>query len=457
MIKLKKINIYSWSQWLAILGFIVFVGWILWNTGLHPRLIYAQSTAQDLCLARWEWVADDTGFEAWTPPFNINNLGMVDLRSQTEKAIPGPGTGGWGLFSYDHAMGSTGMSCYGANLDRALTAAQVNTLALVVGLQMGDLTATNMRQAITQLKVNYGDPTGATQWKPARMSKDGLNIQLGGFGTIYTEPLNKSSISFRNTLNVRFADYRRRKASGEALESLRRWTGADMLRLYSRYDPALESDLIPPEYLNDGSVRPGTTYTDAFTDSDSTSLDAHTSDDGGSWTEIIGTGLDIQSNQGHASDAAEDAGRLDLDLSSDAMSTQAYTDISNDTSNDPKSGVTARNAAAAVTFVVGEARQSTTFAFRIYEFVAGTPSLLNTCADTPAPTDGTMLLDVDGADNVTLYWDAVSKCTTSTSVTGNVRGGIYKTSSISRTTLFDDLVVTDGISAGGARRIIAIQ
>src|SRR5680860_930000 len=262
-----------------------------------PTPAHAQGIGQDICLARWVWNTDDVPY--WEPPFSANHIGTLDMRSLPEHAA-GPVALGWGLFSYDIPMGITTMHCLGGDLNSSMTTSQVNTLAVLLGLSMGDISARNMRGVIAELFLQQGDPTGVLRWKPLQTTRKGLVIHLGGYGQIYGEPFSETSRATQNTLDVRWADYRRAKAEGVPLPQLRRETGFSGFTIFGREPtPSDLNRLLPPEYRSDGhscsNPSTCTTITESFNTADSDILGPDLT-----WTELGGTDIDIVGNHAEA-------------------------------------------------------------------------------------------------------------------------------------------------------------
>lgn len=237
-------------------------------TAMLPALQPAAQPTTDICIGRWVWnTTSDPPNGYWEPPFPENLLGALDLRSTAQRGSPGPIAQGVGVFTYDISMVGSGLLCpIAGELDTPMSLTTVNTIASALGLRAGEIAANTMRGILIESYLEHGDPAGETAWKPLRISRNhGVKLYLGGYGAILDEKFSQDSPAFQNTLDVRWADYRRLRESGTSLELLRRWTGYDGLKLFGRAPTAADLDkLLPPEYRQDGTLSPKTTVTDDF-------------------------------------------------------------------------------------------------------------------------------------------------------------------------------------------------
>lgn len=455
---------------------------------LAPDSSYAQSPTPDYCLAPWEWVTPiDRSEPFWDAPFSDLRTGTLDMRTLPQQGTAG-GVGMWGFFAYSETPPlpwPVGMTCYKEDLTRPLTQLEQDTILIRLNISvMSVIPNQSLGEMIPDLFLNHADPAGQTRWKPIRGTpRSGADIKFGDV-TFLNGKVTESHPAFQNTLAVRLADYGRNARIPDTLTGvakgrwvqgfltggerqdgitlteaearlrwqavLERWTGHDMLVLHGRRGDDLLPLYVPQEYIDAGHKQrqPTTTFGDTFTDTDGVSLDAHTPtgpNAGTGWTEVVGTALEIQENLCSAAGAVTVSARLDDSLSSDDHYSQADVDISTggDTSNDPRIGMAVRYAAAATTYYFGDARQSTSFAHRIYKMVAGTPTVLATGTAAVAPAEGLLKVQVDGSD-LEIFWDGVSQVTvTDTAITGNLQPGLDRTTSINRTSTWDNFEAAD--------------
>src|SRR3989304_1602242 len=170
-----------------LLALIVFQSQV---NSISAEQIY-QISSQDFCLARWAWNSSIEEGSFWSPPFSEFHTGTLDLRSLPQQGQIG-GPGGWGFFAYNQPMGKTGMHCFGSDIGDELTQNQVDTVAVVLGMKSGDLFLDSFIGIVQRLLVEFGDPTGQTQWRPIGMGRAGSVITLGD-RTIAIQPLNLNS------------------------------------------------------------------------------------------------------------------------------------------------------------------------------------------------------------------------------------------------------------------------
>lgn len=424
-----------------------------------PVQAQAETAAQDLCLARWAWNTDDVpdGEPYWEPPHQDvgNALGVLDFRSILDKGA-GPVATGWGLFSYDAPMGSTGMHCLGANLDTPKTVAQINTLATLLGVPPGQLRSRNMRNVIVELYQDHGDPTGLTRWKPMQSTRGGLVINLGGYSQIYGEPFSAGNRAFQNTLDIRWADYRRAKAEGAKLKDLRRQTGFDSFRIFGRAPTKADLDkLLPPEHRKDGyschKIELCTTITESFNTADSDTLGPDLT-----WTELSGTDIDVVSNRAN-SESSSGYARASTALAGSDMYAQAL--VTNTVSGtDRGASGCVRYAAAADTAYFGMGSRSGSGTYSSYAISIRTAGVNSFTAETGGYSDaipGVIQTEVVGSTINVYYAGALRTTLSDSSITGNTQAGICGRHTGGDRLQWDDFEAAD--LAVAARRIIRIN
>lgn len=438
-------------------GLIVIVLGLI--AGYAPNTAQAQAPeAQDVCIARWEWHDQGQDAEApyWSAPFPASRLGNLDLRSITEQGTAG-GLGGWGIFTYDQPMGSTGMHCLGGDMDAPMTEPQAGTIAIMLGLDARDFAARDMRGIIAEILLEQGDPTGQDRWKPIQTTRRGATIHLGGYGQIYGEPFSANSQATQNTLDIRWADYRRQKDAGVPLEQLQAQTGFDGFRIFGREPtPADIIRLLPPESRSDGhrcgadEIGRCTTISDSFDTADSDTLGP-----GLTWTELAATDIDIVSN---AAETVTNSGyaRAESDLAGSDMYAEATTQNSVSTSN-RGAGPCIRYATAADTAYwlrgIGTSFQD----YRIQSRVAAVNTEISMIDGFTDAQPGLLRIEVVGS-NLEIFYEGVSRDTvTSTTITGNTRAGICSLHNGANRARFSDFEAGDIGAPPGTRRVIRVN
>ena len=417
-----------------------------------PSTAQAQArTPQDVCLARWELVDG----VSWDPPVISAFISAIDLRSDAEQD-PGTSPAGWGFFVYDASQGATGMHCLGADLGAAMTAAEVNTIAVILGFPIGTLRARNIGNIIGELLTQEADPTGVTRWKPVQMTKDGIAINVYGYGTVYSAPYSTTADAFQATLDVRWADYRRRKAAGTPLEALQRQTGFDGFRLFGREPTSADLDrLIPTESRDDGyachDIRLCTTITESFDTADSDTLGPDLS-----WTETGSGDIDIVSNQAKIA-ASSGRARADTDLAGSDMYAEA--DTYNDVGGSSRgNGSAVRFESAADTlywFMCVSSGGSTCTSYILKKTITGSETTLATVTGVSDSIGGVIRLEVIGSDLEIFYAGASRLTHTDASITGNTRAGMAGRHNGANRMRFDNWGAGD--LGAAPRRIIRIN
>lgn len=423
-----------------------------------PFEAHAQTIeAEDVCLARWVWNTDDgvNGEPFWEAPFRANHIGSLDLRTLSQKG-PGPIASGWGLFSYGSPMGSTGMHCMGGNLDAPMTGAEAGTLALLLGLNMGDIDSRSMRGIITELLVFHGDPEGVNQWKPIQTTRKGFNIYLGGYGQLYGEQFSLKSQAFQNTIDVRWADYRRRKSQGTRLSVLRAQTGYDGFRIFGREPtPADLNVLLPPEYRADGYSCPGisecTTFFENFNTADSDTLGPVLT-----WTEVFND-TDIVSNTAHMISSTATA-RAEIDLAGSDMFAQAATQNNISGTLRGGSACVRFDSTADTAYYARPNLNSGGTVFNVYDLVsrvAGTDTVVSSTGTFTDANGGTVLVAAQGSAFGVFYGGVARASITDTSITGNTRTGLCGRHTGGDRMVFENFFASDASSL--RRRTLVIN
>ena len=371
-----------------------------------------------LCLASWEWATEPDGESYWRAQRPDLLLGCFDLRSLPQCGSPGPTPQGYGLFVYHTDPGNIGYSLGNWNTTLSLVARRAIGTALGIGRDA--ITVDNPMAVLLQLLNRYADPTGATRWKPLRVSmRGGLKLAIGG--KAYTEPFSALHPAFANTIAVFQADYRRNKADGVPLGVLQKWTGSELLKLYGQITPELAEQILPSEHNKDGAAVPATVYTDDFNGANSDTMGVDLS-----WTELAGD-WDIVSNE--AQSITGDAGnlaRMNTALSSDDHYAQVDITATIAGSNDKLVGpVIRKDNTATLTFYYGRLNDTLDIV-QLYKFIAGVATQLGSnVAVTPSLPDP-IKLRATSSDQVILTYDGVDKITASpeTSITGNLYTGV---------------------------------
>lgn len=228
-------------------------------------------------LHNWEWAG--IGPDAlWQSPGG-NAVAALDLRSLPQQSIAGGIPEGYGLFGY--AAPQVRLLAYlGQSPEDNLTLAQKAALKQLWGANRDWVVPDKLGQAIFAALITQADSTGQSRVKPIRgYGGRQLTLRLAGqvFGDIRCA---RGGLEELATLAVFKADYRQNRLLVDVgklpLDALQKYTGWMCLRLRVTSD-----EILPPEYVRDGSKPPKTSISDNFNRADQ-SLNAL-----GTWVERV--------------------------------------------------------------------------------------------------------------------------------------------------------------------------
>lgn len=365
------------------------------------------------------WAANDI---MWHAP-GMDHTGVVDMRSIPQMSKkPGTPPEGYCIVMYDGVRTYPELEVdLGETFDGQLRTAQITALKATLGKPIAE---TRLDKVLFELFVDHADPTGQTAWKPIRVGRN----RNATFAISKSVKISERAIAGHqahdNTIAVFQSDYRRHKLAGDYPdETLRKWTGAEMLKLFKRTSDDL-TGILPTEYEGDGWKRPETAVSDNFSRANE-SLDA------GNWTETAGAWSVTSSAATMESDVTGMA-EYTTDLSSDDHFTQV--DIIANTSTSifitQWNGPTARAATGAVTGYQiradGNGKGAGNIdAMFLEKIVAG--SITNLVSDgTDRSLPLTLKVDITSGDLVSGYvGGSTFGSATDTTITGNVRGGMF--------------------------------
>lgn len=224
-----------------------------------------------LCLARWRRHTAPSGFTCWKGPIRGRWAGLSLRRfGETLDATPG-----LGFFLHDNTDATfEPLIDFGEDLDARLSAGERSQLESELELTpLGS--SISAAQAIAEILLRRGDPSGQSKWKPLRSHIGGrCRLTLAG-RSLLDEPVSSTHDAWVNRRETFRADYRaaRAAATGEDdFDRLKRWTGYEVLR--NRLNGP--EDILPPEHVADGMLEPATTIGDTFVETSDTDLESHT-------------------------------------------------------------------------------------------------------------------------------------------------------------------------------------
>lgn len=344
--------------------------------------------------AQWEWFCESPDRCYWRAPGG-NNVGAVDLRSNTEAGKSGGTPEGFAVFAYSEPQTIKGAEYLGTDSS-----------------SVADLIWTKL--------TTEADPTGKTAPKPlvGKLGKD-VSLYIAG-EKIKSEPFTEEHK--QRAVNVFQADYRE-NVNKYPKALLQKWVGAKMKEIYGEMSDEKARLLVPVEHRK-GVLwkKPATTIGDTFTDTDGTALESHTASGTGggfSWTKVSGNSMAIQSNklQRNATTGHGDRDyRADSDLSTDDMYCKATVGGTNF-----DGAVSVRFSSSARTHYQTEWGNGFR---RISKFVAGAHTILT--SDGSSNSAGDILeVRVDGSE-IKSYRNGSQVLTTKTdtAITGHLRAGI---------------------------------
>lgn len=376
----------------------------------------------ELYLGQWEW-ADRDGTFQWRAPGGAA-VGALDLRSTAQCGIAG-GTPGYGLFVYSSPQTHPLLL---RSLGTDLTA-RLNTPTrthLQTALNSTTTLTDRLGDLLKQITQDSGcwDATGLGRWKPVQPTRAGLvSLTIGGLGTIYQERVTPAHPSFAAAIQVFQADYRTHRPTRDPI-LLRKWTGATLLKLFTRLNDLDADSLMPPEFRSDGYEAPTTSISDNF-DRTNEELDA------GPWVEIINASgdWDVVSNEAKLSGTPdnEQAARHTTALSTDDHEVQCDVTALKANPNGGYAGPCARistDTHATRDYYFYLVKDAITDASEIGKMVDGTPTSLATGSFSAANLPETLKLTADGSDLTGLLNGSANIATTDTAITGNLNVGM---------------------------------
>lgn len=361
--------------------------------------------------AQWEWFCESPDRCYWRAPGG-NNIGVVDLRSNTQSGKSGGTPEGFAVFAYEEPQVIVGAEYLGT--DESVVADFI----------------------WTKLTVE-ADPTGITAPKP-------LTGKLGKEVELYLAGEKIKSEAFtdehkQRTVDVFQADYRE-NADKHSKGTLQKWVGAKMKEIYGEMSDEKAELLVPAEHKKGSKLwkKPATVIGDTFADTDGVNLQAHTASGTGggfAWSNVAGSNLEIQSNtlQMEGTGDGDRDYRADTDLSTDDMYAKATVGT---LSSGFDCAVAVRFSSSARTHYQTE--WGANFR-RISKFVAGSHTVLT--SDGSSNSAGDICEVRVSGSNIQAFRNGVQVLTnqTDTDITGHLRTGL---------SMYDDASTLDNFEAG---------
>ena len=319
-------------------------------------------------------------------------------------------------------------------------------------LSLGEaIPAITVEQVVERIAVNWTDPTGLTRCKPVRVGR-GMRLRFKIGDVVVNRQIQPTDSEWLNTLAVErlaYAEWRTQaRVAAQALRDAgRTWEQV----LEHRADHALEPidinllrmgapdqhlrnlDYLQAKYgrdyreflggLPDEGVRPHeTTVAENFDGADKAGVGYQLT-----WTEYVGTAWENLSNAAadNTNHGAANAGvRADSDLSTDGHYAQATLASVTEVTGNQRTGVQVRkNSTATDTHYCFLAAMNNNN-WQIWEITGGSDAQLATGGSSPVA--GNILKGQADGSSLTLYVGGASTVTfTDTSITGNLRCGLF--------------------------------
>ena len=437
----------------------------------------------------FEAFTESPGSQYWRAPGG-DALGMLDLRSNTQCAIPPGGmpVQGFGLFVYANQAPGRGFYLgddIGATLPQAFKDAIQQRLAVI-------LSSNRLVDILWEYLTVHADPNGLLRVKPLMPGVNGvMELHLGGFSRIKFERWNPDDYPL--SLEVEQEGYRKLRAECMASQAVLEANGMDWgtaravgyqagknlpdghpdkARLTAfgalpepvlhrrRLTALMEKYHLPFErFIPSGSGLPleeplphSTTISENWNCADSTSLNCQLT-----WTES-GTGFEILTNQVICPQPnSNQRARADSDLAGDDHYSQAVWDVSEETARGDTGCVVRYASANHNNFYMGLGRWNQNI-LMIWKNVAGSFTQLgaNISLTLTAGTTVTGKFQADGS-TLEIFTDGTSRGTrTDTALTGQVRVGIWGHKETSGNAIFDTFEAAD-LAAAAARNLERIE
>ncbi len=370
----------------------------------------------------WQWKTEDE-HSFWAAP--ATTVGMVDLRPLAACAAQGSHALNFGFFATEKPLDSSYIAL-GSDLEVLLSLAQRDAWCQTVGIPSLPTHCRALLDVLIETLTVQADPEQGRRVQGLRPGQKGQFEFLLAGRTIWTRPFaglaDPAWPRLKQAIQVDFRkNFEQDSASLLADKEVHRRLLTDWMGKYKISD---WREFVPADLFKDveGPLPRLTHIGDDFTDSDSTSLDAHAATGSGYtigwyWTEVDGQTI-ISSNTWvpDTSWNLDHSSRADYDLSSDdhyALGKNAYWRAQ-------PVGACARFASAAATYYTARTGESSG---DIAKYVTGTETELWTLGDGE-PVDFEIKIEVNGT-TIKHYLDGVeTHSLTDASISGNVRTGL---------------------------------
>ena len=432
------------------------------------------------------WIWSDSE-QAHVPPPGAG--AVLDLRPEAEQAKASQSSG-WGLFAWpDQVYDESGELVanmqavpldaislgYGDCRELQPTTQQRDELRTRLGLSAQPSGAT-LIDTISDCLGALADPSGQNGPKPLLPTREGLEIHLAYHSRVWSQAFNGAEL-FATTAKGRAnrirdvlrSDLETAYASGGA-ELVAKVLGLLCDRWGVSYSQAakwrnlirgpLLAELLGKTSGKFAPKKPATSYSDDFNRADAATL-------GASWTQYLAGSntIEVVSNAcsciapGVGASTSVFSSRYDSDVSSSDHWCTITASSSSSAVSTIRGGPAARFRSSAQTFYWGYCEANTTSnGLDVCKVVAGVQTFL--AGQTPSNTKNkpwVAKLACSGS-TITTYESTTQRSqVTDTSITGNTRGGVVGQIMITSANFtFDNWSCDDGVSAGGASRLLLL-
>ncbi len=423
---------------------------------LSPCVTPGMVIADNYYIGHWVWSEN-----SWVPPVRISGTGQLDLRSNSQCAIPGPTPQGWGLFAYSGPQSDPNLVLdLGTNLNATIS---VSTLTwLKNNVSSAPIAALTIKSALWAIMNSLADPTGVTKVKNIMPDNQGnLNLLVAGNVILSKRVEPFKSPEWANILKQHQLDYATIRHDVEYAmlppnfhrEQLSYWS-----QLYG-----VDYHVFIPEDLPDESpIDYGTTQSENFNCADNgTTINCQQT-----WTEINadnGETFGILTSSGYCNNCSGGFNywRAEADVASANHVGQL------DITQSVTGGASYRNAAVMMRFdsgpglnantetgyIAGAGQRSDGSDYVMFDKAIGGTITQMTTNDTQltiAPLPGTVKGTCNGS-NMKLTWKGTDRQSfTDTSISTGTRGGVFaRNGSGTGTAAWDNWSLTD-LAAGGS-------
>lgn len=361
----------------------------------------------------------DTEVGWWPPPPNA--IGAIDLRSLTQCGPPGAAPLGYDFASFEDTITISGAIYLGDSLGALRNKSAMET---ALGLGVGEILATNVRDALWEYLNQHADPAGLARCGPLVPTMRGdVEMHLGGLlrserfdQTIHPLVIQVEQNSYRHVREDAIAGFLRGVDGKVDIQFHRRYLDGLVAKYRLPYQTFIPSDL-PDEK----PLPRGTTVTDDFNRSDE-DLSASAN-----WDELAGD-MDVVSNQvSMTGTAAQNMARHATALSSN----DNYGQLEIITLNQPAAssnrvGPTFRSQAAANTSYSAEPSRSSADAqtIQFLKVVTGSISGIGAAPSITLSLPDTAKGQADGTTMTSFFNGSQEEQFTDPAITTGLHGGL---------------------------------